>query len=312
MRDPVLFRINFTPHFKHKDKYVCWPLYDFENSISDCEFGVTHILRSSEFGEMRNELQNYIKDSLGYDKQEIIHYGRFNITGTTTKGREIRELIASGEVSGWDDPSLVTLKALKRRGIKKEVLYDLVYEAGMSLNSKKIDWTVISSISRKILDKKADRYFFIENPKKITVNNSPNQNIELDKHPEMKEKGVRNFETKDEFFITKNDFDNIRDGSLIRMMDCVNFKKTGDSYEFHSLDYEEYKKEGRAIIQWLPANENNVEVEIRMPDNQIVKGLGEKTISDLKVDDIIQFQRFGFCRLDNIIDGKYEFWFTHK
>ena len=76
--------------------------------------------------------------------------------------------------------------------------------------------------------------------------------------------------------------------------------------------YEEYKKEGRAIIQWLPANENNVEVEIRMPDNQIVKGLGEKTISDLKVDDIIQFQRFGFCRLDNIIDGKYEFWFTHK
>ena len=312
MRDPVLFRINKTPHFKHKNKYCCWPLYDFENSISDCELGVTHILRSSEFGEMRNELQNFIKDCLGYQKQEIIHYGRFNITGTTTQGREIRELIATGKVSGWDDPSLVTLKALKRRGITKEVLYDLVFEAGMSMNSKKIDWTVISSLSRKILDKKADRYFFIENPTKIEIMGSPEQNISIDRHPDIKDHGARNFRTKDKFFIAKEDHRAIKDGNLIRLMDCLNFKKEGNGYVFHSVDYDDYKKEGKSIIQWLPAEEKNVEVEIRMPDNNITKGYAEKSVKDLKVDDIIQFQRFGFCRLDSIEEGKYKFWFTHK
>ncbi|MBD3202818.1 glutamate--tRNA ligase, partial [Candidatus Woesearchaeota archaeon] len=169
MRDPVLFRILYKEHFRHKDKYCVWPLYDFENAVEDCRYGVTHILRSKEFGSMRNELQNYIKDLFGWDKQVITHYGRINIQGTISSGRKIRELIEQKKVSGWDDPSLVTLKALKRRGIVKEALYDLVYEVGLSLAETNIDWTVLSSLNRQILDPKVDRYFFIEDPVKIQI-----------------------------------------------------------------------------------------------------------------------------------------------
>ena len=141
MRDPVLFRITYESHYKLKDKYCTWPLYDFENSVEDCKYGVTHILRSSEFGTMRTELQNYIKDCLGYEKQTIVQYGRFNIKDATTKGREIRELIEQNKVTGWDDPSLVTLKALKRRGIVQEALVSLMNQMKISANTgKNIDW----------------------------------------------------------------------------------------------------------------------------------------------------------------------------
>ncbi|MBW2971257.1 glutamate--tRNA ligase, partial [Candidatus Woesearchaeota archaeon] len=86
MRDPVIFRIVFAEHYRQKNKYCVWPMYDFENAIEDSVNGVTYILRSNEFGTMRIELQNHIKELLGLSKQVIIHYGRFNITGATTQG----------------------------------------------------------------------------------------------------------------------------------------------------------------------------------------------------------------------------------
>ena len=312
MRDPVLFRISYTKHYKHGDKYCVWPLYDFENSVEDCNYGVTHILRSNEFGTMRNELQNFIKDALGYKKQTIVHYGRFNIKGATTKGREIRELIQSGKVTGWDDPSLVTLRALKRRGIVKETFYEMVNRVGMSKNQSNIDWTLIESINRSILDPTVNRYFFIKDPIKIKVNDAPNQHIELNLHPDHPKRGSRKFTTKDEFYVTLDDKNNFREGKLIRLMDCLNFKLLASKFEFDSTDYEIYKNNGSGIIQWLPVDDNAVEVEIRMPDNKIVKGLAEGSIKNLKIDDVIQFQRFGFCRLDEIKENKYLFWFTNN
>jgi len=192
MRDPVIFRINKTKHYRQKNKYCVWPLYDFENSVLDSLHGITHILRSSEFGSMRIELQNYIKDLLGLKKQVIIQYGRFNIKGATTKGREIRELIKKGKVSGWDDPSLVTLKALRRRGILKETFYELIYEVGLSANTaKNIDWSLISSINRSLLDDKVNRYFFIEDPVKIKIKGAPNLKPELKLHPDHPKRGKR-------------------------------------------------------------------------------------------------------------------------
>ncbi|MEM2131460.1 MAG: glutamate--tRNA ligase [Candidatus Woesearchaeota archaeon] len=322
MRDPVLFRINKKEHYRQKNKYNVWPMYDFENSVEDSITGITHILRSNEFGDMRIELQNYIKDLLGLKKQTIIQYGRFNIKGATTKGREIREKINSGDVSGWDDPSLVTLKAMKRRGYVKETFQELVYEVGLSSNtSKNIDWTLIESINRAILDKKVNRYFFVEEPIKIKIKNSPNQELKLKKHPELIEKGFRDFKTKDEFYISKQDFEKFKNGALIRLMDCLNFKvidKEKNDFVFDSLDYETFKKNGKLIIHWLPADEENlknlIDVEVLMPNHELKKGLAEQEIKNLEKDEIVQFQRFGFCKLDEIKNeiNKYIFWFTTR
>ncbi|MBN2368266.1 glutamate--tRNA ligase, partial [Candidatus Woesearchaeota archaeon] len=313
MRDPVMFRISYTEHFRHGKKYCVWPLYDFENSVEDCRHGVTHILRSSEFGSMRNELQDYIKGLLGCKKQTVVQYGRFNIKGATTKGREIRELIKEGKVSGWDDPSLVTLKALKRRGIVRETFYELVYEAGLSANTaKNIDWSLISSINRSILDSSVDRYFFIDEPVKIKVEGAPKQKAELKLHPEHPERGMRKFSTGEEFYITKEDKTKFKSGELIRLMDCLNFETKGTKYMFHSLEHEKYRGKGKHILHWLPVSDELVKLEVRMPDNTIRKGFGETGLKNIKEGDIIQFARFGFCRLDKKEKDKLVFWFTNK
>ncbi|MBS1266632.1 MAG: Glutamate--tRNA ligase [Candidatus Woesearchaeota archaeon] len=305
MRDPVLFKIDYSTHWRQKNRYCVWPLYDFENSVEDCKYGVTHILRSSEFGTMRNELQNYIKDLLGFEKQTIIHYGRINITGSITKGREIRAKIKNKEVIGWDDPRLVTVRALKRRGIDPRTYKELVYEVGLSLTPTNIDWSVVSAINRKIIDKEVNRCFVVTYPKLIKIEGAPKQKIELDLHPDFPERGKRKFQTKDEFYVAGKDSD-FKEGKLYRLMDCLNFVKN-DKLVFDSLDYEKFREKGDKIIHWL-AKEQFVKIKIMMPNGKFIQAYAEPQIEDLKEGEVIQAQRFGFIKKDKDM----EFWYTHN
>ena len=312
MRDPVIFRIIYAEHYRQKNKYCVWPLYDFENAVEEEFCGITHILRSSEFGKMRIELQDYIKDLFGFKKQEIIQYGRFNVVGAITQGREIRELIKEKKVVGWDDPRLVTLRALKRRGIKPEMFYELALKVGLSKTPTNIDWAVISSINRKILDASANRYFFIENPEGIQIKNAPEMKIKIKLHPEHEERGTRNFKTNEMFYISKNDFEELKEGKLYRFMHAFNFKKKSNQLVFDSKELEKYKQHGEKIMHWLPKNEKLVDVEVMMPDAKIMKGLAEPSVKNTKIDEVVQFERFGFCKLDSVEKDKLVFWFTHE
>lgn len=309
MRDPVLMRLNYSKHWKQGTKYGVWPMYDFENAIEDSIMKVTHILRSNEFGNMRIELQDKIKELLGLPKQTVIQYGRFELPGMTTKGREIRSLIEKGDIKGWDDPRLVTIRALKRRGILKETFYQLVYEVGLSAAPTHIDWTLISSINRRMLDKKAMRYFFIWDAVPITVKGAPPLNIQLDLHPEKK-KGGRKLKTDEKFYITRDDFETIRDGDLYRLMDCLNFRKSGKNFTFVSTELDDYKKQGKLIMHWLPKSDKLEKCSILMDDGTTMEGLAEPGVRNIKQGEIIQFERFAFCRLDS--KKGLKFWFTHK
>ena len=312
MRDPVLLRISYEKHYRKGDKYCVWPLYDFENAIEDAEMGITHILRSIEFGGMRVELQDKLKTLLKLPKQTVTQYGRFNVTDALTQGREIRELINKKEVSGWDDPRLVTIKALARRGIQPETFADLAVEVGLSTTPTNIDWSVISSFNRKYLDASASRYFFVENPKEIKISKAPSRKIALKLHPSA-DKTEREFTVSDMFYVAEKDYNEITkmDGDLIRLMDCLNFTVSKDKFAFDSLEVEKYRESGKKIIHWLPAK-GNVETEILMPSASIVKGLAEGSASDIKVGEIVQFARFGFCRLEKKSKEKLEFIYCHK
>ena len=309
MRDPIIFRINYAEHYRQKDKYCVWPMYDFENAIEDSINGVTHVMRSSEFGKMRIELQTYIKELLGLPNQEVIHYGRINIIGTVSQGREIRAMIEEGKVSGWDDPRLVTLRALKRRGIDPRTFRNLVYKVGLSLAPTNLDWDIVSAENRKIIDKEVNRYFFIENPKLIKIKGAPEQEVKLELHPDFEDRGHRAFKTNDSFYIAEKDLKVLKKGKLYRFMDCLNFVKKGDEFVFDSLEYEKYKDKGERIMHWLPA-EGNIDVEILMPDSSVIKGLGECTMANIAEGEVIQAERYGFMRLDD--KKTMRFWYTHK
>jgi len=310
MRDPALLRVIKHKHPRHANKYHVWPTYDFENSVLDGIQGVTHRLRTKEF-ELRNELQNQIQTTLGFRNTKIYEFARLNMEGVESSGRVIRDLIKKKKLIGWDDPSLTTIVALKRRGFLPEAIKNFVLSTGITKSESTLKWDELIVHNKKLLDAQANRYFFIKDSKEIKIENAPSQSVKLKLHPDFKERGFREFKVKDRFFIEKEDFKKFRSNKLYRLMDCLNFKKKGSKFVFHSLEYEKFKKDGDFIMHWLP-KQNLEKVEVLMPDKKHMKGIAEPMVSKLNENDVIQFARFGFCRLDEKEKSKLKFWYTHK
>ena len=307
MRDSVIFRAVEAQHYKYKDKYHVWPMYDFYNPIEDSIMGVTHILRSNEF-EVRVELQDYIKELLELPKQTIVQYGRFNVIGTTTQGREIRELIDSGKYLGWDDPRLVTLRALKRRGIVKEAFYELAQQMGLTNHAVNLDFDMIAAINRKIIDPNCDRYSFAAEPVELKIENKPKiKEVEVKLHPEKEKK--RKIKLGERIFISNKDYEsNI--GKELRLMNLYNLQLEKDGKAKFTSEHTKDNDKSLTKINWVS---NFLNAKVMMPDATFVSGVVDDSIKKLKIDDEVQFERFGFVRLDKINDaGEYEFWFSHK
>ena len=310
LRDPVIFRIIDEPHPRTRKKYRVWPNYDFENAVMDGIEGITHRLRSKEF-ELRNELQRLLQTLAGFRETNIYEFARFNLEGVESSGRVIRDKVQKKQLIGWDDPSLTTLVALKRRGFLPEAIKEFVLSTGITKTESVLTWDDLIVHNRRHLDAKCNRYFFVENPKEIKVENAPEQNVELKMHPEFNDRGTRNFKTKDNFYVAEKDFKEFKDGKLYRLMDCINFKRAKNKFVFDSLEYEKYKSHGDKIIHWLPVQKDLIKAEVLMPDKKVAKGLAEPMVKNLKLGDIVQFQRFGFCKLDSKEKGKLKFWYTH-
>jgi len=308
MRDPAIFRIIDEEHARLGKKYRVWPGYDFQNSIMDGFLEITHRIRSKEF-EMRNELQRYLQTLLGYKETHIYEIGRFNLEGVLSSGRVIREKVESGELIGWDDPSLTTLSALRRRGFLPEAIKDFVIKTGITKNDATLTWDDLIVHNKRLLDKEADRYFFVHDPVEILIHDAPEREIELNLHP-TERKGGRKFKVNNEFYTSQKDFESLESGNVYRLMECLNFKFENHKFTYLDNKIETYKKEGKGMIHFLPKTAENIEVSILMPDKEVLRGLLEKTAKNVSEGSVVQFERFGFVRLDNKKDMR--FWFTHK
>ncbi|MAH33653.1 glutamate--tRNA ligase [archaeon] len=311
MRDPALLRIIKHEHVRHGKKYHVWPTYDFENSVMDGIEGITHRLRTKEF-ELRNELQNYIQNILKFKQTKIYEFARFNLEGVESSGRVIRELIQKKKLIGWDDPSLTTIVSLKRRGFLAEAIKNFILSTGITKAESVLTWDDLIAHNKRILDGHSNRYFFVNDIKEVKIEKAPEQTVKLKLHPESEEKGFREFKVKDRFYIEKEDFKKFKEHKINRLMDCLNFKKKGNKLVFDSLEHEKFKKNPGLIIHWLPKEKDLVKAEVLMPDKKLVKGVAEPMVHKLKENDVIQFSRFGFCRLDKKEKSKLRFWFTHR
>ena len=314
MRDWPALRINTKTHHKQGKKYRVWPLMNFAVAVDDHELGVTHAIRAKE--HMDNEKrQKYIYDYLGWKMPQHLYIGRINFTDLRVSSSKTRQLIGEGVYSGWDDIRLPFLGALRRRGYQPDAFIKYAVDVGVSQNDKTVSgeefFKSINAFNKDVIDDKSYRYFFIENPVEINVSMAPEQSIELDLHPDNKKKG-RKFKTKDRFYITKGDYNKVKNNKMIRLMDCLNFVRKGGKLVFDSLDYNTFKDKGSWIIHWLPVEKGLVNVEVLMADGSVKKGLGEKGLKNLKVGDIIQLERFSFVRLDKKEKDNLVFWCTHK
>ncbi len=314
MRDPALFRIIEADHARLGKQFRVWPTYDFQNPVMDGITGVTHRLRSKEF-ELRNELHRLIQRTLGFPETKIYEFARFNMVGVESSGRIIREKIGNGEFRGWDDPRLTTLVALRRRGFQPGAIAHFVMNTGITKSEATLTWDDLIVQNRKIVEPIARRYFFISDPITITIEGSPKFCTDLHLNPNEK-KGGRPFSIDGSFIVSSKDLQSIEDGELVRLMECLNFRRRGKQYVFESKEHSDFKGHGKRLIHWLPANTRHFRVKIMKNDLSIIQGLAEHNLEQIKEGEVIQFERFGFCRLD-AIEGTLEegtriFWYTHQ
>jgi glutamyl-tRNA synthetase len=301
MRDPTIFRIITKEHPRTKKRYRVWPTYEFQNSIMDGYFGVTHRLRGKEFEAMA-ELQKYIQRLLKLTVTNTYEFARFNMKGILSSGRIIREKIKKKELRGWDDSRLTTLVALRRRGFLPQAIMDFVVSTGISKSEGTLTWDDLIIKNKRIIDDKANRYFFIEKPKKIKIENFEGKKVEVPLHPDHLDRGNRKFKVGNEFYISED----IKKTKNYRFMHLFNFKN--GKFVSEGLD----KKLKAKLIHWLPVSKDLAKVRVLMDDGKYISGVAESALKKLKEGDIVQFERFGFVRLDKKGKSKLEFIFTHK
>jgi glutamyl-tRNA synthetase len=341
VRDWPALRIVDTkkhPHPRIDSKYRVWPLYNFSTGIDDHLMGITHIIRGKE--HLTNEArQKYMYQYFGWEYPETIHYGRLKITGASLSKSEIVKGMNSGKYEHWDDPRLATLAALRKRGITPEAIHTLMIDVGPKPQDVVLSWKNLYAYNRKLVDPTAKRYFFVKDPRILVVENIPHEfTVEIPLHPDNPNMGVRKFEIKPVegiagFLISEDDLNLIEGKDTVRFMDLFNFRvenieRDGEMEAVRAVflgeSYKEVKKLGAPLIQWLPTqwipsehedqwalDWSGVQSEVMMPDGSSVTGFAEDACRELKPKEIVQFQRFGFVRVDRV-DEKLIVYFAHR
>lgn len=314
VRDWPALRIIDTkkyPHPRVGDKFRVWPLYNLAAGLDDHLMGITHVIRGKE--HLTNKVrQEYMYSYLGWEYPEAIHYGRLQITGAFLSKSKIVQGIREGIYNGWDDPRLATFIALRKRGITQEAIKKMIIDVGPKPQDVTLSWENLYAYNRKILDPISERYFFVSEPVRLKVNNIPREiRAKLPKHPEKTEMGFRQYTITPEgaekaatFWIAKRDADNAEAGAAIRLMELFNVRlqKTGAGTveaSFANESYEEARKTKAKLIHWILEGEE-VDCRILMPDATMNEGLAESYCKKLKPNTVIQFERFGFVRLDKV------------
>ena len=319
---PALRIINAErhPHPRVGSKYRVWPLYNFACGIDDHLMGVTHIIRGKE--HLTNQRrQEYMYKHFGWKYPEAIHYGRLKIKGASLSKSKIVEGIRTGIFRDWDDPRLATFAALRRRGITPEAIRRLMIDVGPKTADVVLSWKNLYAHNRKIIDPVANRYFFVSDPMKLSAKNVPRPfSVRIPLHPDQPERGFRRFEIepkegKASLWVSGDDLKIFEIGEKMRLMELFNFqvervgKKLIEAI-FHSSPYEEAKKLGAPLIHWIPID-TGIPCEAVMPDASVSRGVAEDACKRLRPNEIIQFERFGFVRVDRL-DEKLTVYFAHR
>ena len=309
-----------NPHPRVGNKYRIWPLYNFAAGIDDHLLGITHIIRGKEH-YTNTVRQEYMYKYLEWEYPESIHYGRLKIIGAELSKSKIMKSISEGLVQGFDDPRLATLVALRRRGITPDALRKVVVEIGPRPVDATLSWENIYAVNRKIVDSTANRYFYVENPITLKVQNVTKTYLSRPAlHPNRPET-TREISVKPEngtanLLISGSDRKALEQNKVLRLMELFNVEILNadrDSCEarLHSETYEDARRLKAPLVHWLPTNDC-IMTSVVMPTAEISKGMGETALLKEPVGTVVQLTRFGFARLDEATSEFVRLYFTHE
>jgi glutamyl-tRNA synthetase len=308
------------PHPRVGSKYRVWPLYNIAAGVDDHLLGITHIIRGKE--HLTNQVrQEYMYKHLGWKYPETIHYGRLKITGAFLSKSKIVQGIRECAYTGWDDPRLATFAALRKRGITPAAIKKMIVDVGPKTADVTLSWENLYAYNRKLLDPQSARYFFVSEPVKLRVKNIPKTfGVKLPLHPENPEMGFREYTVAPEggamvFWVAKRDADAAEAGKTVRLMELFNVKidLVGAGLleaVFAGEAYEDARKAKAKLIHWIPVGAE-VPCRVVMPDASVDEGVAESACKKLKPDAVIQFERFGFVRVDEN-DSELTVYYAHK
>jgi glutamyl-tRNA synthetase len=301
IRDYAAFRIVSTPHPIVGDRYRVWPLLDFESAVEDHLQGITHILRGKDLMDSETR-QTYIYRHMGWTYPKVVHWGRIKIhqfgAFSTSK---LRKAIEAGEYTGWDDPRLPTVRAVRRRGIKPEAISKFMVELGVGETDISISMDTIYAENRKIVDPIANRRFFVWDPVRIEIEGSVPSESHAPLHPTIN-KGTRRIPAGNSLLICRSDLESLKQGDCLRLKDLCNIRMTSTNpprATFIDALPETARSMKMRIIHWAPVD--GIRVKVLGPERND-EGVGEAGIAD-ELDAVVQFERYGFVRIDSVGDA---------
>ena len=293
MRDPVIYRVAHMSHHNTGDKWCIYPMYDFAHPIEDAIEGITHSICTLEFEDHR-PLYDWVVRELEYEvPPRQIEFAKMYLTNVVTGKRYIKKLVEEGIVDGWDDPRLVSIAALRRRGFTPESIKMFVDLCGVSKSQSSVDYAMLEYCIREDLKLKRPRMMAVLDPIKLVIDNYPEGQVEyLDaaNNLENEELGSRRIPFCRELYIEREDFMEeppkkyfrLFPGNEVRLMHayfvkCESFVKdeTGKVVEVHCT-YDPETKAGsgftgrkvKGTIHWVPAP-YAVTAEVRLYENII-------------------------------------------
>ena len=208
LRDPVLYRILHLPHQRTGDKWCIYPTYDFAHGQSDSIEGITHSLCSLEFEDHR-PLYDWLIEKLGIHHPQQIEFARLNLTHTVMSKRKLRELVEGGYVSGWDDPRMPTLSAMRRRGYTPEALWAFNERLGVAKRPNTVEIQMLEHCVREDLNRKARRVMGVLHPLRLVIENYPEgqvEEMEAVNNPEDASMGTRKVPFSKTLYVEQDDF----------------------------------------------------------------------------------------------------------
>ena len=293
MRDPVIYRVAHMTHHNTGDKWCIYPMYDFAHPIEDAIEGITHSICTLEFEDHR-PLYDWVVRELEYPHPpRQIEFAKLYLTNVVTGKRYIKKLVEEGVVDGWDDPRLVSIAALRRRGFTPESIQMFVDLCGVSKSQSSVDYAMLEYCIREDLKMKRSRMMAVLDPIKLVIDNYPEGQVEyLDaaNNLENEELGSRKIPFCRELYIERDDFMEeppkkyfrLFPGNEVRLMHayfvkCESFVKdeNGKVVEVHCT-YDPETKAGsgfagrkvKGTIHWVPAP-YAVDAEVRLYENLI-------------------------------------------
>jgi glutamyl-tRNA synthetase len=309
VRDWPAIRISDATHPRTGNKYRVWPLYNFSCAIDDHEMSISHIIRGKEH-EVNTIRQRQLSRHLDWDYPEIINVGRLGLEAGILSKSKIKAGLTNGIYKSWDDPRLGTLRALRRRGLQPESIREIMIQVGPKPINATLSWALISSVNRRNIETRANRYFFVADPVPLHVSNvNRKYSAKLSLHPDYPERGTRRYTInpvggKVTLMISRNDVDKIFPDQIIRLMGLFNVKIIFEDTEvvmasFDSASHKKARDMEAIFIHWLP-QKKGVEAKVIMPDASEKTGIVDPDCLKLQADQMIQFERFGFVRIDSI------------